>query len=75
MGDLGLALTSRLLGVTQRYSARIPASWAFQNQNIENSENPSGFHEIFNFHRFFVLLSMFGRFGDVPMGSDGSVSL
>ena len=26
MGDLGLALTSRLLGVTQRYSARIPAS-------------------------------------------------
>ena len=33
------------------------------------------FHEIFNFHRFFVLLSMFGRFGDVPMGSDGSASL
>ena len=54
--------TSRLLGVIRNYLARSLGSRGSLRENMQNSQNPRGFLDIFNFHRFFVVLVTFVGF-------------
>ena len=62
LGWGGSPLTSRILGVIRNYLARSLGSRGSLRENMRNSQNPRGFLEIFNFHRFFVVLVIFVGF-------------
>ena len=62
LGWGGSPLTSRILGVIRNYLARSLGSRGSLRENMQNSQNPRGFLDIFNFHRFFVVLVTFVGF-------------